>query len=244
MKTLRMFGIAVSVITLSAAFTSCSKEDVKNEDGVVITGKKLTEIAGSNLDFKLSHTCTFSYDSKGRLIESIESEKYANKDSERDTCHFIWGDGVIKVTGAANYRLILENGLVQRHKYLRYEDDLCTYNQSNRLVEFGEDGEWLLTLLWDEDQLTWATINNGDTDYTFTYGQSCKKGYFPFFCSMMYMDDLIYMAHPELIGMRTDQIPSNMTKNDKTSSISYQFDQDGYITRCSFDGWDYNLTWK
>ena len=74
---------------------------------------------------------------------------------------------------------------------------------------------------------------------------------------------LLFMAHPEIAGMRTTQLPTSITwthtddysgKTDsETSTMEYEFDKEGYISKIigketdsdgSTDTYIYTLTWQ
>ena len=98
MKTFRFIGMALFAILVCVNFAACSSGDddpteEPEEGGVVVSGKKNKKIVGTSEESPYSETYTFSYDSKGRLIEAteIEEEGYG-KDTETYT--FTWGDEV------------------------------------------------------------------------------------------------------------------------------------------------------
>ena len=263
MKTFRFIGMALFAVLMCVNFASCSSDDdpteEKEEGGVVVSGKKLVKIVGTSKDSSDSETYTFKYDNKGRLIEATESYLEGSyKDTETYT--FTWGDDAIKVIAKGsdytdNYTLILKNGLVQNDE----NDNVFTYNSSNRIVKCSSgdnygDGEF--SVIWDSDKLVSISMENEDA--TLTYGTSCKKGYFPFFATILAndADAALFMAHPEIAGMRTNQLPTKLTWTDKygseTSTFTYEFDKEGYISKIVgeeiFDGstetYTYTLTWQ
>ena len=274
MKTFRILGMALSAVLMCVNFASCSSSDddpaeEKNEGGVVTTGKKITKIVGKSESTTDSETYTFSYDSKGRLISAIETEE---EDGYKytDTYQLTWGDDAIKIietstrgsstgydySSTETYTLTLKNGLVQ---YEDYEDDgdrgTYTYNSSNRLIKFSDGDEWTNTAIWDGDKL--VSISDYDDNATLTYGTSCKKGYFPFIAAMIGAGEcnVLFMAHPEIAGMRTTQLPTSVTwtydnysgTESETSTFAYEFDKDGYISKITvkkYLTYTYTLTWE
>ena len=74
--------------------------------------------------------------------------------------------------------------------------------------------------------------------------------------------DWLYCAHPELLGLRTKQLPKSATRNRTyndtgykssiTALFSYEFDKDGYISKITiietYEGETstdtYLLTWE
>ena len=261
MKTFRMIGMALFAVLMCVNFASCSSDDnlseepEKEEGGVVVSGKKLTKIVfKSDNGDNYTETYTFSYDNQGRLIEATEiyEDEY---EKETDTYQFTWGDDAIKVNErsnggsyADNYTLTLKDGLVQSSTN---DDEIFTYNQSNRFVR-GEN-EWsTTTAIWDGSKLMSVTEDDDD-DATLTYEKSCQKGYFPFIASIIDFSCVpLFMAHPEIAGMRTNQLPASITwtysgydDDTETSILSYEFDNEGYVSKIkSKDGGSYTLTWK
>ena len=51
--------------------------------------------------------------------------------------------------------------------------------------------------------------------------------------------DYIFMAQPELIGIRSNSLPTKIINNDLRETYSfndYDFDSEGYVTRCTVSG--------
>ena len=250
MKTFKLVGMALVAILLCVNFTSCSKDDGPTEEpeegGVVVSGKKLTKISasmGAN-----SATYSFNYDNQGRLIQSDFSEEYEG-DKYTESYQFVWGDDVIKVSrvNGSSYTLNLNNKLV------RNSDNGATfsYNSSNKFIK-GKDNYNEINVIWDGDKL--VSISDQDADATLTYdNKSCKKGYFPFSASMIgFCCEMLFMAHPEIAGMRTTQLPSSITWVDRyeteASTLTYEFDNEGYISKVNIkegsNTYTHTLTWK
>ena len=237
--------------TTSYSTTWNSKED----DVVVEKEKKLTKIVGVSVDEygTDTETYTFSYDKEGRLTETTHREF---EDDSPHAKQFVWEDGVIKVY-ANNYYdddaylhsvFNVKNGLVQVYEFPRYEySETFTYNSSNKFIgckyvdEFGTSGR---VATWNNDKMTSTSkLNEDGTPYvetTLNYKESCKKGYYPFIIDMIGVTEceIIFMAHPEIGGMRTSQLPSDFTKTDSENSeynsvttCEYEFDKDGYISK-------------
>lgn len=235
MKTFKFIGMALFAVLMCVNIASCGSSDddpiVETEEGgVVVSGKKITKIVSESEGWK--ETRTFAYDDKGRLIKSTETDEHHNEKSTR-TYQFTWGDDAVKCSGDNNYTFTLKNGLVQRDEWHTY-----SYNASNRLVKV-ETSYSSTTAIWDGDKL--MSISNDDEDNTFTYGQTCNKGFFPFAANMI--DDCeLFVVHPEIAGSRTTQLPASKTEiygyNQKTITFSYEFDKEGYIAKIICKGSD------
>ena len=59
------------------------------------------------------------------------------------------------------------------------------------------------------------------------------------------------MAHPEIAGMRTNQLPNtySYSRYDEEFSLTYEYDKEGYISKIKLKDNDgntdtYTLTWK
>lgn len=257
MKTFRLIGMA-SVAVLMVA--SCNKDDnpAKGEEGVAVNEKKLTKlVASSNGE---SITYTFNYDDNGKLAKTAELSKYQDN-TYTFLCQYIWADNAIKASANSDsYIFALENGLVKSVTY-SYEMDSYTmeYNQSNRFAKHEIAHGGIITALWDNDKL--VSIYDNDysvNDITLNYGTSCKNGYSPLTAIIAgFLDEPLFIAHPEIGGLRTNQLPTNLTcvntdgADGKTTTealaFSYEFDNEGYISKITETGeeetWTYTLTW-
>ena len=266
MKTFKMAGMAAIAILMS--LTSCSKENgPENNEGnqdtegnEVVVEKKLIkfEEVGNGWNYEFS----FKYNDKGRLTEANCIE-VNNTWSKNATYKLTWADNAIKINYSSklsyidsdeskdyntNYTLYLTNGLVQNE-----DNNICTYNASNRLIEFeSKQTQTTKDILWDGDKLVYISNN------TFEYndGATCKNGYTPLFPYEMDFANCyeIYIAHPELIGMKSSQLPTTIIYAKEgyapiTGVFKYEFDSDGYVTKITKDrddnlSWTYILTWK
>lgn len=265
MKTLRMFGMALVAIVLSVSLASCSKNNnpVKGEDGVVVNEKKLTRIVSSD-----DYTFTFTYNNEGKLIESSCGNSQGNSPLQ-----YTWIDNLIVVNQQPDYifsidryTIILENGLVQKEYCSSFEFPY-TYNSSKKLIEnrapFNMTHDDIpVTYAWNGDKLMsisytdYSAGNHLHETYKFQYGEdSCKKGYFPLWPYISVINSYeLCMAHPEIMGMRTKQLPTGLTCLDEdgyvySSSYTYEYDKDGYISKITetIEGGDfisYTLTWE
>lgn len=243
MKTLRKIGMALFAVLVSVNFTACSEEDDSTDGGgVVAGGKKLTKLVMTNSAYAETETYTFSYDSKGQLINAIS---IFEREGERYTSDYqlIWGDDAIKISERYGedvdyYTATLDKGLIERMDvnsgdYNNY--CIMTYNQAKRLVKGEEKDDYEVNAIWDGDKL--MSISEDGYETTFVYQETQNKGYFPFYSMLMDIIecDVLYMAHPELCGMRTTQLPASWTiinRNEtETMNATYEFNKDGYISK-------------
>lgn len=262
MKIFRFFGMALAAVCMCVNFAACSKDDDSDGAGGTNGGdytseKKLAKIVSE------PWTETFSYDDQGRLIEVVYvREEESSK--QTDVYQYIWGDDAILVNMKSevifsdgytsnytrNFRYNIGNGRVQSSGDIKY-------NNSNRLSQWYTD-EYTDEYFWDGDKL--MAINEGDIK--FTYKESCKKGYSPLFVEYIYSEDPLFMAHPEIIGCRTKQLPATITvtwndgpgygEQTEAISYSYKFDNEGYISKITMSDGPSNgpvvdicyLTWE
>ena len=252
--------MALVAILLCVNFTSCSKDDDPTEEteegGIVVSGKKLAKIVGTGSDEAGSYSemYTFNYDSQGRVVQAVSSYE---DDGYKDTrsYQFVWGDDAIKVNCADGSGSSLTFNLNDQLVRNSDDGDSFLYNSSNRFAKGIYGSNYVVTATWDGDKI--VSISRSENGYkedlTFKYGNSCKKGYFPLI-AMTIQDNLefclLFMAHPEIAGMRTSQLPTSSTVTEdylgetETSTITYEFDKEGYISKIKTSSDTYTLTWK
>lgn len=56
------------------------------------------------------------------------------------------------------------------------------------------------------------------------------------------------MAHPEIVGMRTSQLPTTFKSDEGTMSFDYSYTNEGYVSKMTVKNggntMSYNLTWE
>ncbi|MBR4995350.1 MAG: hypothetical protein IKY82_04750 [Alistipes sp.] len=268
MKTFRLVGAALLAVLMCVNFTSCSKDDDANtetggnENGnggaVVVSEKKLTKITCK--DNVWDATYIFSYDSEGRLKTATYNETDGESAYNFDY-QYIWGDDAIVVkekfsypdgtTSTDSYSFTLKDGLVQSSSS-EYQNGTYFYNSSNRFIKAEYDRkDYSINVVWDKDKI--VSVKHSDTysSYytTITYGETCKKGYLPLIVDIIDLGYILFMAHPEIAGLRTNQLPNTYTSEDFDICATYEFDKDGYISKIKETDEDgdvttYTLTWK
>ncbi|MBQ8421124.1 MAG: hypothetical protein IJX11_02560 [Bacteroidales bacterium] len=213
MKTLRMFGMAMMAVLMGVGFTSCSKDDNPDGNEDFSNEKKLVKlVAKDDESGKDLEVFTFKYDDKGRLTESTCSFDFGEY---AWTNHYTWSDNVIMIDD--EYAVALENGRVKSNS----GDETFTYNDSNRLTKYDTT-----TITWDGDKIKTISSYVG-SNLSFTYGEPLKKGYCPLIPYLIFQYDNLSMAHPELLGVRTKQLPTMIGG----ILLTYEFDKEGYITK-------------
>lgn len=268
MKTFKLIGMALLAVVMSINFTSCSDDDeepIKNDDGIITNQKRLMEIKETNAEGSIE-IYTFSYDSKGRLISVTDSWN----GKEYYTTRFTWGNNTIIATDDdddANTYTLTDN-LVRKQQGDGEYSKIFTYNSSNQLIKVDEMDErhsgddCSYTYTWDNGKMTKHIYkeNNSEKSYVYEYtynGKTCK-GWFPNMEDEGWDaldDDYIFFAHPELVGMRTNQLPEQIFSKDTeiyeyydeyfketckseytyedTVKFEYKLDKDGYVESCT-----------
>ena len=245
-----MTGMALAAFLMLVNFAACSSNnDVPetNEEGVVINEKKLFEMQMVEDDENITYT--FFYDEKDRLstIKIVGIDTYNDK-TTTSTINYTWGNGVIIGNGAGyNETYTLNNdGLVKSLESSEKYDNTnqtFTYNSSKQLVELYQEINdyqtytYTSTYNWDKNKITMIENKTewGNEIIKINYANKTCKGYFPLGAVDLYCG-LVYV-HPELMGIRTNQLPSQIvTKWDDeedTEEISYSYTNDGYIESCT-----------
>ena len=262
MKTFRLIGAALLAVLMCANFASCSKDDDAattdgggNDEGgnqeVTVSEKKLVKMVSNE------ETYTFSYDDEGRLSSATDTDD----DGDKYSYKFVWGDDAVVVkyeyataSGYTNGKTYtetytLKDGLVQDWMSDNHSG-IYSYNSSNRLIkaEFTHHLGYAVYAVWDKDKL--VSVNTNDTyEAILTYGETCKKGYFPLISDVIGLGDVLFMAHPEIVGIRTNQLPNTYSPYDEEISMTYEYDKEGYISKIKMKNEDgdsdtYTLTWK
>ncbi len=223
MKTLRMFGMALVAIIMGVSLSSCNKDENPENDGDFSNEKKLVKEVWEEDGETITYT--YIYDDKGRLAESKSDSEHSIMNQK-----FIWGDDVVK-TPHTTYTI--ENGVVKSsNDGSNTFTNKFSYNESKRLIKIeenmfvtGSNHTSTTTAIWDGDRLVVV-----DDDITLTYaGESCKKGfYIPYY---IILEEPLLSAHPELFGMRTKQLPKTISGRDWTETYSYEFNEEGYVSK-------------
>lgn len=210
-----MFGMALAAVLLSVGYTSCSKENLDGSKDFS-KEKKLVKMVSKDEDGKDLEVFTFEYDDKGKLLKSTGSFDHSEY---AWTSNYSWNDNVIMID--QEYAVALENGLVKSNS----SNDTYTYNDSNRITQYTHNNR-TSTFTWDGDKIVSMSSYVG-SNMTFTYGEPCKKGYCPLIPYLMFQYDDLSMAHPEIFGARSKQLPTMIGG----ILLTYEFDKEGYITK-------------
>ena len=220
-----MFGMALTAIVLGVSLASCSKDE-NTDSGDKSSEKKLMKIvtvdeSGNEIGLR------FNYDNNGKL-NKVQFNNAEDGPNLR-TYKFSWDGNVInfkKPESQDTFKFTIDNQFIRS-----YEDGSISHSYlyfADRLdkIDKGTDSfgkPAYISTIWNEDKLV-------DTNDASEMG--------------------LYVAHPELIGVRTSQLPTTITTTDKwgdseSENISYEFDKDGYISKILWeDDYSLNLIWE
>lgn len=238
MKTFRLIGMVLLAVVMCANFTSCSddEEPAKNDDGVITNQKQLVELRMTDEDGE-SVITEYSYDSKGKLLSANRIESNYSKEYT-----ITWeANKVIESTDEDAITYTLENGLTTHTSDSDggdLDDTDFTYNANSQLVKLQYNDEEYLSYTWQGEKLTKMAWNYNNEDICeLSYSGKTCKGYLPIM--VWNVDDLrpLLEAHPELTGMRCNQLPDKVYSkdeyNEETAQYTYTFDKDGYLESCT-----------
>lgn len=258
MKNVRFIGMALSAALLSFSILACSEKDnsiIKNDDGVITNQKKLMEIKETT-DYGYVSTYSFSYDDEGKLKSVVHSSNESANDYIVD---FTWGNNlIISTTEYGTKTYTLSDNLVEKQQDDDGNTKKFTYNSSNQLIKVDEttqnDNTYSHTYTWNDEKIIKYTNDYSNLCYEYTYNGKTCQGWFLYINDEgwdIIDDDYIFFAHPELVGMRTNQLPEQIyhTKTYKneyydefhkenyqsediyedTTKFNYTLNKDGYI---------------
>lgn len=266
MRTFRLIGMALIAVLISVNFTACSSDDdeiIKDDDGVVTSEKKLMEMKETydSKDDVHVDVMTFSYDSKGKLITVVQK---CSDDNSSDITNITWGENTFKESSNGEYTTYsINDGLVRTGLESNGRDYSFAYNSSKQLTtyQYGDkDGDTTTrTLTWENGKVTKMTYED-DEPSTITYGNQTCKGYFPLIVLMVEDDFKAMLAHPELIGMRATQLPTQSHSKEvqkgehyddyfketykyenikeETTKFTYKLTTDGYVESVTMEETD------
>ena len=238
MRIFKLIGMALLAVVMSVNFTSCSDDDepVKNDDGVITNQKQLVKLKMTDEDGE-SVITEYSYDSKGKLLSANRIESNYSREY-----NITWGaNKVIESTDEDAITYTLENGLITHTSDSDggdLDDTDFTYNANNQIVKLQYDEEDYLSYTWQGEKLTKMAWSFSDEDiHELSYSGKTCKGYLPIM--VWSVDDLrpLLEAHPELAGMRCNQLPDKIYSKEEnyetTEQYTYTFDKDGYVESCT-----------
>ena len=245
MKKIKLLGWAFVALFMCTNFIACNSSDDEDE---ISKSKKIVEIRTRYYAHK------FSYNNKG-LLDSIT-------DADGDDWYhaFTWHNDYIeeKFYYGGSWRsedhkgkYYLTNNTIFKIKYESNDFNEWgyeyKYNTSKKLNLYYENYDSYV----DSVQIVWENnriIEWGDTK--FIYGEETCKGYVPLdlLVGGLSEEPELYTIHPELLNIRTNQLPIKIIRYGEECPVQYSFDEDGYIRKISLIYRDNNrvmaFTWE
>ncbi len=263
MKTFRLIGMALLAILGSMNFIACSSDDdeelIKNDDGIIINQKRLiqTKIVGDGE----SDISEYTYDNNGKLLSATETYLYSSGRKDIRTYTITWGANKIIENSdgrdRSSFACTFKNGLIthtSRSEGINLRNTAFIYNSNKQLIKLDSGEHGYTSYTWHGEKLAKRTSiykhnSNDEVIYEFSYSGKTCKGYFPIM--VWYVNDLcpLMIAHPELVGMRCNQLPDQICYKEKyyeeIAKYTYTFDNDGYIESCTEESFykNFNETW-
>lgn len=273
MKTFRMIGMALLAVLLSVNLVSCDKDDdgTGGGSGAPTTGstisgrsgKKLLQVSKSRSKGGASSSLLeFKYDAEGRLVEVVETYR-DNGEWRSDKMTYSWE--LNKITSHYEdyedeyYTYTLVNGKVAKGTLCYMDNEEYSYNYSYDKdghikecymeYEGGKDNPDIYT--WNSGRL--FSIEGAWGPEKILYEDGTCKGFCPILYSLIEtveIDEFIFIAHPELLGIETSHLPSEYLSEGDPKTFEYELNSDGYVIGCAVDAnlydsdWYYKFVWE
>lgn len=235
--------MALMAVLMCVNFAACSDDDGDGSGGGG-GDKRLKEIR--TIGDGYVETVTYNYDEDGELIQAVEEEEgeddgFSYKNVR--TYKFHWTDNSIEIDREDDYgygesytysfTLALEGGIVQSSIQGSF-NNVTSYNYNNGRIASIDYG-------YNEDRLNWSSdklmsLSYGDECREYSYGTTCSKGFFPLLGDLLNGEySVLFGACPELIGARTNKLPTKVEvyyEGERYSSftVSYKYN-DGYVSQ-------------
>ena len=220
--------MALVVIVMSAGLTNCESVAEKFAGGHTTCDKKLRKVVVQDSEGEGRRTVTFLYDVEGKL-SSVTDRSFSS---------YEWGAGKIVRKSDGNLRSYnLNNSQKIVEEIWNDRKYKCEY-YDGRLSRIRSEGHHDQIFCWNDDKLIKCeSARRGETSIiSFCYGSTTCKGYCPLFC----FAGELSLAHPELYGCVTNQLPykhvevqnkEDGSKNQTNCTYNYEFYSDRYVKR-------------
>lgn len=269
MRTFRMIGMALTATLMCVSLTSCEPNDDNPAENSTSTSssdnkdESNTKRLAMVMEYKiedgrkvLQESYEFVYNDNGKVTEIHEGWSSGGS-WQTDITKHTW-DGSKSFTtpwdDPGEYsEYLIDNGRISKELYYYYEEveETYYYNYNKGHIKecggiYEEEREKHTTFSWNDEQLSMTVelIDDGEGSNSFIYSndQTCK-GFFPLLSWLLedFAENDIFVAHPELVGIKTTHLPSEMIEKDCTTTFEYEFDTEGYIVGC-FTKEDYTLS--
>ena len=241
MKIIRKIGMALFAVLMSVNFTSCNKDndDSVGGDSSNQSGKKLVKVmeydgSGEELEAKYE----FKYNQAGNVVEYTEGYFDDGK----------WQKETGKVSWNSNGSITLTSEGEEEALVVALSDGRITSWGSWYNFTYDEKG-FVKTFVCESQLESYSRAYTWDDSYLFSidyqseyygtesvhYGNKACKGFLPVFGKYVDIPEIgLFMAMPELVGVKTTNLPTKINGNFSTT-FDYQLDAAGYVTKCTVE---------
>lgn len=247
MKALKLVGVA-----LFALFSFVACDDPTNDPSAPtgnpsVSEKRLARTMKYGIENgkeELNAIIDFKYNQENKLTAVYERELYSDG-WDIDTLNYIW-DSNNSITSDWGIFFLTNDKITKydHYEWGQYDDYLYfDYDKNGNWKEFGEiedngEKEPGIIFTWENGNL--ASFTEVDRNYpwvSYIYDNKTCNGFFPLFYEYTIWEDeeYIFMALPELIGIKTKNLPKMIIDDPYTYTFEYEFDQDNYITSCTMN---------
>lgn len=229
--------------------------------------KKLIRIKqyyGEYYQEKSATILDFKYDQRDRLIEVQRTQQ-----NNTDTLKYNWDSykSIRHKWDKHSYEYFIEDGKISN--YFHYYNDTTyisfVYDQDGYIKEYevknGEKQQEKHSYTWENRQLSLYD------EVTLCYNSQICKGFFPLLYIFIglnndgdycYDRNYLFMAHPNLIGVKTTYLPTKILREylqeqrTQCFNFEYKLDQNDYIISCtvlhntdfSSERYTYKFVWE
>lgn len=238
MKTIRKIGMALFAVLMSVNFASCSKDedDPMNQSN---NEKKLVRVMEYYDDKSLACIYEFLYNKQEKVIETNYTSRDCYSDPwETKTTKFIWNSNksITVIEDGVEGNVQLSNGRINELGAYSF-----SYNKDGKINKFEEKGDYFnstIAYTWQDGKLSLFDYQSGSFGYSnsIRYSNNQCKGFFPLFGKVVRLElHCLFIAHPELVGAKTNYLPSKISSDDisHTYTFNYELDSEGYMNRCT-----------
>ncbi len=240
-----MIGMALFAVLLCVNFASCSTDDDDPTGNPSVSEKRLARTMKYGIENgkeELNAIIDFKYNQENKLTAVYERELYSDG-WHIDTYNYIW-DSNNSITYDWGIFFLTNDKITKHHHYEQGQYDFYLYFDYDKngnwkeyggIEDNGEKGPGII-ITWENGNL--ASFG----EYRYIYDNKTYNGSFPLFYEYAGWEDeeYIFMAQPELIGIKTKNLPKMIINDPYTYTFEYEFDQDNYITSCIINVLDYH----